>query len=72
MDADGNAHQHVLWTFDDLTVDLQQVRPLQRLQNHVQQHLEILFESIFICYLCCLYFTFILLFPSVCCVRHGR
>jgi len=37
VDADGHAHQHVLRTFNNFAVDLQQIAPLQRLEAEVLQ-----------------------------------
>ena len=34
VDADGNAHKHVLWSFGDLAVDFKQVRTLEGLHSH--------------------------------------
>ena len=35
MNAHGNAHQHVLWTLSDFTVELEQVGALERLESKV-------------------------------------
>ena len=37
VDTDGDTHQHVLRTFDNFSIDLQQVAPLQRLEAEVLQ-----------------------------------